>query len=224
MMDVFQQFVRPAYLTSRSIGSRLIDRRFGITTTDELVAREMENEVGHFRRVYRAMPFSAIWRLMRRIDPGPEDVLLDIGCGAGRVICMAAQYPFARVIGVDVDEAICALAERNARTLRRCRTRPVVHCADATRYRVPDDVTTVVLYNPFRGDVLRAALERILESVERAPRRLRVLYANPVEHSLFVSMGRFRETERTWMSWRPGTQWKRTQMIRHYDIDGGIQA
>ena len=219
MVPVFSTIIKPTYLHVRYLSSLYADRRLGIATTDERVARELGQDVAQYRRVYRAIPFVGAHRLMRRLDPGPHDALLDFGCGAGRVICVAAQYPFSRIIGVDVDAAFCALAERNARALRRCTTFPEVECADATTYQVPDEVTVIFLYNPFGGPVLRAALTRALESFDRAPRRMRVVYANPREHDLVVSMRRFRDAGRFWISWRPGKEWRRTQAVRIYEID-----
>src|SRR5262249_36514951 len=132
----------------------------------------------------RAVPYLGIERLMRRLKPSRTDALLDMGCGAGRAICVAAQHPFSRVIGIEIDKGLCAVAERNVRRLRRYPVRPEIVCADASKYRVPDDITVVFLYNPFSGAVLKAALTQVLESFDRAPRRLRLAYGNPREHEL----------------------------------------
>jgi hypothetical protein len=91
--------------------------------------------------------------------------------------------------------------------------------ADATTYRVPDDVTVVFLYNPFRGDVLQAALTRVLESFDRAPRRLRVVYANPRDHELIVAMQRFKIAYTIWLSWRPEAEWHRTKVAHVYEVE-----
>jgi predicted RNA methylase len=217
MFPVFARVIKPAYLQVRYISSLLQDLRLGITTTEERVARELGHDFDRYR--HRAVAFMGLKRLMRHLDPDPSDALLDLGCGAGRIICVAAQHPFSRVIGIDIDEEFCALAERNARALRRCSIRPEVVCTDAAMYRVPDNATVVVLYNSFGGEVLRAALTRVLESFDRAPRRIRIAYANPREHDLVISMERFRETGRLWVSWRPGRQWRRTQLMRVYEVE-----
>ena len=47
---------------------------------------------------------------------------------------------------------------------------------------------------------------------------MRIVYANPREHDLIASMERFREAGRLWTSWRPGTEWRRTQMVRFYEV------
>jgi cyclopropane fatty-acyl-phospholipid synthase-like methyltransferase len=46
---------------------------------------------------------------MSKLEPSRTEALLDMGCGAGRAICVAAQYPFARVIGIEIDERLCAI-------------------------------------------------------------------------------------------------------------------
>jgi predicted RNA methylase len=215
----FTTFIKPAYLHLRYFTSWCADRRLGITTTDECVARQLGRDLAQLRGTWRAIPFFGVKRLMRRLDPGPHDALLDLGCGAGRAICVAAQHRFSRIIGVELDAEFCALAERNARALRRCITRPEVVCADATTYRVPDEITVVFLYNPFNGPVLHAALKRVLESFDRVPRRMRIVYANPRDHDLLMSMRRFRNAGRFWISWRPGKEWRRTQAVHFYEID-----
>lgn len=222
MTFLFRTVIRPAYLRTRYIRSRLADRRLGILTTDEsvsnIIQRAASLEHPFPGGVHRAISFTAVHRLMRRLRPTPNDVLLDYGCGAGRLLCVAAQYPFARLIGIEIDEQVHALAAQNARDLRNCLVRPEIVLGDATSYRVPDDVTIAFLYNPFNGDVLRSALIRLIESYDRAPRRVRLVYANPKDHDIVRELGRFREIEQLWMSWRPGADWARTQLIRIYEL------
>jgi predicted RNA methylase len=172
-----------------------------------------------YRLGFRAISYLGIERLMRKLEPSRTEALLDMGCGAGRAACVAAQYPFARVIGIEIDERLCALAQRNACRLRRYAVRPEIVCADAAKYRVPDDITVVFLYNPFSGEVLKTALTRVLESYDRAPRRLKLAYANPREHELIASMQRFRAADKIWLSWRPETEWHRTKVVQFYEVE-----
>jgi SAM-dependent methyltransferase len=223
MRPLFERLVRPGYHYARYLASCAADRRLGIVTADERLEQDPDNSPAPYRGLpggyHRAVSFTAIRRLMRALDPGPGDVLLDLGCGAGRVVCIAAQHPFARVIGVENAPRIFALAERNARRLRHCAVRPEVIHADAATYRVPDETTIVFMYNALSGEVLHAALTRVLDSHDRAPRHMRLAYANPREHDLVMQMGRFRETGRMRMSWRPGAEWARTQTINFYEVE-----
>ena len=73
-----------------------------------------------------------------------------------------------------------------------------------------------VLYNPFGGDVLRAAMARIVESIDRAPRAVRVVYANPKEPEIILATGRFAEAFQFSLGWRPGQDWKRFLVVQVY--------
>jgi hypothetical protein len=89
---------------------------------------------------------------------------------------------------------------------------------DATTYEVPDDVTLVFLYNPFQGSVLDAVIDRVFDSFDRSPRRLRIVYANPVEAERLAERGRLERTARMRLSWRPGGQWARSQEVVVFDV------
>jgi SAM-dependent methyltransferase len=191
-----------------------------VVTTDEVVARRLQVELGSFRLLQRALTWNGAYRLMRHLRPGPQDVFLDIGCGAGRVVCTAARFHLARVIGVDLDPRMARLAAENARSLRRRRCPLEVVEADGARFELPDDVTIVFLYNPFGGETLDSALQRLLESIARRPRRMRLVCANPREHERIIGSGRFRPTTHMSLGWRPGGEWARTQRVQVYEVQG----
>jgi len=136
------------------------------------------------------------WLLLRRALPRHEvsedDVLLDAGAGMGRIVLQAAvNYPFRRVIGVEMVDSLQRIAADNlARHRHRWRSQDatVVH-SDITDYLVPDDVTIVYLYNPFTGSVFDTFVRHLQESLDRNPRTLRIIYANPVEEDRLLATG-----------------------------------
>ena len=110
------------------------------------------------------------------------------------MVLLAARYPFARVIGVEISEELTAVARRNlaqGRHRRRCREVELV-TADALDYRIPDDVTVVYLYNAFRGGTFDAVIANLIASVNRRPRTVRLIYLNPQEHDRLMDTGRVR--------------------------------
>jgi len=64
------------------------------------------------------------------------------------------------------------------------------------QYQIPDDVTVVYMYNPFRGSTFDAVIAKLITSVEQRPRTVRLIYLNPKEHDRLMATGRFR-LERT---------------------------
>lgn len=134
------------------------------------------------RQPYSSIRFLDLRRALHRLSIREgEDVFLDLGCGAGRAMLMAAAYPFRRVLGVEISPFLAAHAIRQTRRLSsRMRCPDIqVQCGDARVYRIPGDVTVIFLYNPFKGRLLEAVMENIADSLQAKPRDVTILYATP---------------------------------------------
>lgn len=139
------------------------------------------------------------WRWVHRALRGEpitrDDVFVDFGSGKGRVVGLVARrYPFGRVVGVEIAPELTTVARENlARAHGRLRCPHVeLVTADATEWPVPDDMTHAYLYNPFRGEALERLLANIVASLDRKPRRLTLIYANPMDADAVLATGRFR--------------------------------
>jgi len=209
---------REAYMSVRRIVSTmLLDRPLGIETSR---AVELDTfGLGTEDRVsYEPSGMLALRRMLDRHPLEPDDVFLDLGCGKGRAVLLAARRPFRRAIGVEVSPQLTDVARRNLDACRprlRCQDVSFV-TADAASYEVPDDVTFVYLCNPFRGATFQAAVEALVASVDRRPRRLHVSYYMPLEHDRLMATGRFRHV-RTVSSWRPTREWSRRAGMFEYE-------
>lgn len=144
------------------------------------------------------------WSYLRRALPPsavqPTDVFVDFGSGKGRVLYQAAQYLFARVIGVEISAALNEIARANIdRNLHRlsCKNIELV-TSDAAEYEVPDDVTVAYFYYPFVGQTFGHVVKNIVASLDRRPRRFRIIYALPIMEDQILATGRFRRVR----SWR----------------------
>ena len=158
------------------------DWRLGIRTVGKIYRTELgivdpqyhQYEPTDYRTIRRAMRFLRIRE--------NEDVFLDYGSGLGRVVVVAATYPFRRVIGVEFFPQLNALAADNMRRAEkklRCKNIELV-TADAAAYELPADVSVVFLYNPFEGQVLSRVFQNIRKSLAEVPRKLTVVFKNPV--------------------------------------------
>lgn len=212
---LFRRGLKPAHLAARSLFSLLVDSGLGVRTTDEVIAKTLTTDIEDYRRTMRSLGWFSLYRIMKSIRPKRDDVFLDIGCGVGRATCVAAFFGFARVIGIDNNPTMASIASTNVAAFRHARCPVEIVLADATSYEVPEDVTVVFFYNPFSGSVMAA---RVLESYERRPRRIRVVYANPKDHDYLVSLGRFKQTRRLALGWRPNKEWTRTQAVHFYEV------
>lgn len=175
----------------------ILEQRYGMPSD---VLRDVDShEVGlsgaDWQYPYAASPWGILRRVLHRSDVSNEDVFIDFGCGMGVVLVeAAARYSFRRVIGVDIAPQFTRVAreivDRNRGRLR-CRHIEVV-TANAADYEVPDDVTVAYFFDPFREEVLDAAIENLIASVDRNPRRLRVILFSLLQVSRFERTGRVR--------------------------------
>ncbi len=218
----FSRTLRPAFASVRDSLDRRIERRHGLDTFGNIVMDEHDVERGF----YKPLPWGALSRILRPDEVGPNDIFLDIGAGKGRAVFLAAAgYTFKRVIGVELSEQLSSVARANMAQVRDqllCQDVEIV-TSDVLDYQFPDDVTVVFLYNPFRGRTFASMIQKLLESVDRHPRRMRVIYLFPTEYDQMRSTGRFRLVRRA-QGWRPTRQWARsyeTYLLEVLPLRGG---
>jgi SAM-dependent methyltransferase len=215
----FARVVRPVYVGARrSLGRVVLDRRNRIKT-EALVPLEELGLAAPNRIDYQPVSWLALRRILRRSEVTPDDVFLDFGSGMGRVVFLAAaQYRFKRVIGVELSSKLHAIATRNfERTTRRLRCPDVqLVNSDALDYELPDDVSVVFFNNPFTGDIFERVMRKLLVSLERNPRELRIIYANPIEEASLLAAGARRV--RRVRGLRPGAEWSRSNAIHMYAL------
>ena len=127
---------------------------------------------------------------------------IDVGSGKGRVLFVAAEYPFRKVIGVEFsnalhDDAVANLT-RYKHSGRRCADIEPVH-ADAREFEFPDDNLVIYLFNPFGPEVMERMLANLERSLEKHPRHVIVVMLWP-DHSDVVEqmaiMRVYRKTRR----------------------------
>jgi len=93
---------------------------------------------------------------------------IDLGSGKGRVLLMASQYGFERIIGVELVPEWHRVAEENIRrfTAEHAPAMPISSfCGDARDFQFPAEPLVVYLFNPFPEPVLAAVMEHLRESV-----------------------------------------------------------
>lgn len=169
------------------------------------------------RNSYSPSSWGALKSILPASEVRPDDVFIDLGCGMGRVVFEAAGYPFRRVLGVDIApslvEAASVVIDRNRHNFR-CRDVELA-VADVATYRVPDDVTVAYVASPVEGALFEALLRRLIESVDRNPRRLRLIYVDPRRNAVLEADRRIAHVR----NWRRGLRrWEPADYIRMYEI------
>jgi predicted RNA methylase len=134
---------------------------------------------------YRPTSYPLIFRILDFLELTPSDVVVDLGCGKGRVVCCAARYRLEEVIGVEDVSILSDRAEANAAVMRGRNSKiSIVKC----KVEDFDYARGTVLYlnNPFGPETLKAVLKR-LEFARESSRRL--VYFNPVHEAVLSEKG-----------------------------------
>lgn len=173
------------------------ERKYGIRTTgtynlSDAIAKEDRQHATWYEPINY---YSAGW-LFDQLQPADiQTGFLDVGCGKGRVLAMAAAYGFRQVTGIDFSPKLYAAAVSLTAMLetRHAGLSIRVHCVNARYYIIPDTTGVIFLFNPFDAPMMEEFIARVQESLQRKPRRLKVLYANPQCKQLWLDAG-FAET------------------------------
>jgi len=117
-----------------------------------------------------------------------EFIFIDVGSGKGRTLLMASDYPFRRIVGVELLASLNHAALDNLKKYRsdaqKCFAIESI-CGDATEFLFPLEPIVLFLFNPFPESGLRHVIASLERSLREHPRKICVLYHNPLlEHVL----------------------------------------
>jgi len=124
---------------------------------------------------YGTIGYRNIRKILRLLQPGPEDVFYDIGCGMGRVLCLFAREPIRKCVGIEILDPLCEIARKNAAQLRGRKAPIEIICNDVTQADLSAG-TIYFMFNPFGPETLRETFESIRRSIVQTPRTVQIVY------------------------------------------------
>lgn len=159
------------------------DRRYGLDTTAwvSLDALAVAGDNKAHGEMYQPTLSWPLRHVLRRLRLPADSVLVDLGCGKGRVLLTAAQLGF-RARGVEFASELCHIARANAARWRELHPRAAsieVIEGDVVNYAFQPDETLVFLFNPFDAVVLQQVCDRLQHSLAQHPRPVTLVYRNP---------------------------------------------
>lgn len=196
----FGEFVRestPAQRRSR-YGDAEYDWDHRVNTTGATVGWR-ERLLGHFHSPYQPTEPALFAEIMASLHVDfQEFTFIDMGSGKGRVLLMAADYPFRRVLGVELLPALDRVAQENLSAYKsdsqQCFAIEAV-CGDAREFVFPNEPLVLYLFNPLLESGLITMMANLDRSLSQHPRVVYVLYHNPLlehvvsDHRSFTKIG-----------------------------------
>ena len=168
------------------------DRRVGVQTSRLVAATDLGIDPSKLGDVaagaisgsaYGPSPAWALPLVLKQLQIRYADYnFIDLGSGMGRVVLMAAELPFARVVGVEFSQQLHEIAKDNlTRRSSHVRAGSVeLLLQDAREYAPPPGNCVIYMSNPFRENVMRTVLDNLKRFVESQPVELYVVYFVPV--------------------------------------------
>ena len=179
--------------------ARNVYRKHGLVAMVQLAWHELSFDILHGTSTaidagkrYESSNPVLFRRLIARLpDEARSGTFLDCGAGKGRALILAARHGFRRSLGVEILPDYCAEAERNIAIYlaRQPGCSISVRNEDAAGMKIPDDVSVIYLYNPFGADMIEAVIDRLQESLRRAPRPVWAVYLAAIHGDMFLRRG-----------------------------------
>lgn len=159
------------------------DWDFRVDTTSGTVGWR-DRLLGEFHSAYQPTEPELFHEMVRSLEIDYANfTFIDLGSGKGRTLLMAAEYPFRRILGVELLPGLHAVAKENLRKFcspaQKCFALES-RCEDARQFEFPPEPTVLYLFNPLPEAALTETMKNLVASLQDQPRAIRVLYCNPV--------------------------------------------
>jgi len=128
------------------------------------------SQPGVMRKVFAMLPGAA------------QCSFLDLGCGKGRPLLVATEFPFKEIVGIELSLALAQIARNNAEIMSNHysgRTRVRIEVGDATEYPIPSGDVVLFMANPFDEAMIRKMALRVEAALALEERSIFVVYLNP---------------------------------------------
>ena len=169
------------------------EKKYGINTTgaDELISLEEKGiDISH-ATIYMPASYDVLEELFAQITPSSYNHFLDIGCGKGRVLSVAAQSGFTKVTGIDLSKDLTIAAKENLQ--KTTQKFPLLQYNiinnDAFYFEIDNDVDCIFMFNPFDEVIMSGVVNNIEQSLQENPRNLTIIYLNSLQKELFTKRG-----------------------------------
>lgn len=189
------------------------DRKYGVDTGGRVpfwfldmedeplqVSRDRAGNPVIMNNFYRAVLPDDMADVIHSLKIDPRNFsFVDLGCGKGRALIIAAELGFTEIIGVEFSSRLAEIARRNISKLKLARTCTIL-TMDAGNYEAPPGNIIVFLYNPFGEDVM----QRVMSKLSAHRGELWIVYCNPqyarvIDRFAFVKRIPF---DGEWAIWR----------------------
>ncbi len=114
-----------------------------------------------------------------------EYIFIDLGSGKGRPMLLASNYPFKKIIGVEICKKLNEITKKNFEiyeSISNIKINYDLYMMDVIDFTFPDDNLVIYLFNPFGEEVLSNIICKIRESDMFNTKKIIIIYYHPLFH------------------------------------------
>ncbi|MFO8055193.1 MAG: class I SAM-dependent methyltransferase, partial [Bacteroidales bacterium] len=135
--------------------------------------------------IYLPAPEKVTQYMLQNLDIDYSDfIFVDYGSGKGRVLLVASNFPFQKIIGVEISKKLHRIAKKNITLYKnddqKC-TNFELLCMNALEFIPPAADTVFHFYHPFLPEVLEPVLRNIEKFLKTHSVKIYILYLYHVD-------------------------------------------
>jgi hypothetical protein len=196
------EFVRESTPSRRRqrYGDVEYDWDYRVDTTGATVSWR-DRLLGHFHSPYQPTEPALFREMIESLTQANSKIdfreftFIDIGSGKGRALLMAADYPFRRIVGIELLPELHRVANENVGKYKSdAQECFAIDCilGDASEFAFPPEPTVLYLFNPLPESGLVKMSGNLERSLREHPRQVFVLYHNPLLEHVLTRSAAFR--------------------------------
>jgi SAM-dependent methyltransferase len=161
------------------------DRQYGIDTSGVVPVEMITSDkiLSHKINPYGASQPSIIRRAITALGTTDDYEFIDLGCGKGRAMVVASEFPFRRIAGIELSPDLTKVARRNIATLqRRFPARPPLEAVEGNAITFPLPKAKLVLFfcHSFGEELLSQLISSLEAAISSGTGPIFFMYYNPV--------------------------------------------
>jgi hypothetical protein len=166
--------------------SHPFDKPYGIDTSGFLPAKKIHADPKLAAAIngYAGSQAGVVRMALSALSDTSDYVFIDIGCGKGRAVIVASEFPFREIIGIELSTELANIARRNVwKISQRFPDRPpiTIHAGNALDFALPPRKAVIYMYHSLGLELMKrfaAKLESTLDALDA--REMFFVYCNPV--------------------------------------------
>jgi hypothetical protein len=163
-------------------GDVLFDLKYGIDTCGQrsILDLEVDPSIKTNSISYEPSPVKVVRSILEALAiDHSKFTFVDFGSGKGRVLLLASEYPYKKVVGVELSRLLHKIAEENIKKWKISTSK----CSDvesinmnALEFTLPEEPLVLFFFTPFLGPVFAEVVNKIQVNLKSNKHPVHIVY------------------------------------------------